>query len=175
MSIDVIMPQMGESVVEGTILKWLVHEGDRIEKEQPIVAISTDKIDTEVPSPVRGIIKKILYPEGKTLPVQTVIAQIEAVEAKEAVSGIGRTPTLETAKKVETIKAVTEAEKIEEVEKRYSPLVRKLAKEYNINLEEVKGHWRRRTSYQKGYYGLCSFETRYFCASCGRGRKEGFR
>ncbi|HHT9124041.1 MAG TPA: dihydrolipoamide acetyltransferase family protein [Candidatus Wunengus sp. YC63] len=139
MSIDIIMPQMGESVAEGTILKWLVHEGDRIEKEQPIVAISTDKIDTEVPSPVNGIIKKILYPEGKTLPVQTVIAQIEAVEAKEAVSDIGRTPTLETAKKVETIKAVPEAAKIEEEEKRYSPLVRRLAKEYNINLEQVKG------------------------------------
>ncbi|HHT9109435.1 MAG TPA: dihydrolipoamide acetyltransferase family protein [Candidatus Wunengus sp. YC64] len=139
MTVDVIMPQMGESVAEGTILKWLVHEGDRIEKEQPIVAISTDKIDTEVPSPVNGIIKKILYPEGKTLPVQTVIAQIEAVEAKEAVSDIGRTPTLETAKKVETIKAVPEAAKIEEEEKRYSPLVRRLAKEYNINLEQVKG------------------------------------
>ena len=145
MTVDVIMPQMGESVAEGTILKWLVHEGDRVEKEQPIVEISTDKIDTEVPSPVNGIIKKILYPEGQTLRVLTVIAQIEPVEAKEAVSGIvganGRTPTLETAKKVETIKAVTETEKIEieEVEKRYSPLVRRLAKEYNINLEEVKG------------------------------------
>ena len=69
----------------------------------------------------------------------TVIAQIEPVEAKEAVSDIGRTPTLETAKKVETIKAVTETEKIEEAEKRYSPLVTRLAKEYNINLEEIKG------------------------------------
>ena len=58
MPVDVIMPQMGESVVEGTILKWLVHEGDRVEKEQPIVEISTDKIDTEVPSPANGIIKK---------------------------------------------------------------------------------------------------------------------
>src|SRR3970040_2802153 len=100
MTVDVIMPQMGESVAEGTIRKWLVHEGDRSEKEQPIVAISTDKIDTEVPSPVTGIIKKILYPEGKTLPVQTVIAQIEAVEAKEVVGGIvgayDRTPTLVT-------------------------------------------------------------------------------
>ncbi|MBI2472510.1 MAG: 2-oxo acid dehydrogenase subunit E2 [Planctomycetes bacterium] len=143
MPIDIIMPQMGESVVEGTILRWLVHEGDRVEKEQPVVEISTDKIDTEVPSPVTGIIKKIIYPEGKTLPVQTVIAQIEAVEAKEAVSGIVSadvpTPTLEPAKKVETVKAVTETEKIEEAEKRYSPLVRRLAKEYNINLEEVKG------------------------------------
>jgi len=143
MTVDVIMPQMGESVAEGTILKWLVREGDRVEKEQPIVEISTDKIDTEVPSPVNGIIKKILYPEGQTLRVLTVIAQIEVVEAKEVVGAIvgayDRTPTLVTARKVETIKAVTEAEKIEEAEKRYSPLVRRLAKEYNINLEEVKG------------------------------------
>ena len=54
MPVDVIMPQMGESVAEGTILKWLVHEGERVVKEQPIVEISTDKIDTEVPSPVTG-------------------------------------------------------------------------------------------------------------------------
>ncbi|MBI2556663.1 MAG: 2-oxo acid dehydrogenase subunit E2 [Planctomycetes bacterium] len=137
MSIDVIMPQMGESVVEGTILKWLVHEGDRVEKEQPIVEISTDKIDTEVPSPVNGIIKKILYPEGQTLRVLTVIAQIEPVELKEGVSVSVEKP--ETPKKVEKIETAREAEKIEEVEKRYSPLVRRLAKEYNINLEEVKG------------------------------------
>jgi len=137
MSIDVIMPQMGESVVEGTILKWLVHEGDRVEKEQPIVEISTDKIDTEVPSPVNGIIKKILYPEGQTLQVLTVIAQIEPVESKEGVSVSVEKP--ETPKKVEKIETAREAEKIEEVEKRYSPLVRRLAKEYNINLEEVKG------------------------------------
>ena len=137
MSIDVIMPQMGESVAEGTILKWLVHEGDRVEKEQPIVEISTDKIDTEVPSPVAGIIKKIFYPEGKTLPVQTVIAQIETVEAKEGVSVSVEKP--EAPKKVEKIETIKEAEEIEEIEKRYSPLVRRLAKEYNINLEEVKG------------------------------------
>ena len=137
MTVDVIMPQMGESVAEGTILKWLVHEGDRVEKEQPIVAISTDKIDTEVPSPVNGIIKKILYPEGKTLPVQTVIAQIEVVEAKEAVSVPVEKP--EAPKKIEKIETIKEAEKIEEAEKRYSPLVRRLAKEYNINLEAVKG------------------------------------
>ena len=137
MPVDVIMPQMGESVVEGTILKWLVHEGDRVEKEQPIVEISTDKIDTEVPSPVNGIIKKILYPEGQTLRVLTVIAHIEPVEAKEGVSVPVEKP--EAPKKVERIETIKEAEEIEEVEKRYSPLVRKLAKEYNINLEEVKG------------------------------------
>ncbi|MDE1889793.1 MAG: 2-oxo acid dehydrogenase subunit E2 [Planctomycetota bacterium] len=137
MPVDVIMPQMGESVVEGTILKWLVHEGDRVEKEQPIVEISTDKIDTEVPSPVSGIVRKILYSEGKTLPVQAIIAEIEAVEQKEAVSVPGEKSGV--VKKVEKAEAVREIEKVEEAEKRYSPLVRKLAKEYNVNLEEIKG------------------------------------
>lgn len=143
MPIDVIMPQMGESVVEGTILKWLVREGDRVEKEQSIVEISTDKIDTEVPSPVSGIITKILYTEGKTLPVQTVIAHMEAVEAKESVSAItrddARAPKPEPAKKVETAKDVMGTGTIEQAEIRYSPLVKKLAKEYNINPEVVRG------------------------------------
>ena len=137
MPVDVIMPQMGESVSEGTILKWLIKEGDRVEKEQPIVEISTDKIDTEVPSPVNGVIKKILYPEGKTLPVQTVIAQIEAAEeGKEIrISGKGT----EVTKKAEEVVSSMFIEKIDEAEKKYSPLVRKLAKEYNIKLEGIKG------------------------------------
>lgn len=137
MPVNVIMPQMGESVAEGTISKWLAREGDRIEKEQSIVEISTDKIDTEVPSPVTGILKKILYPEGKTLPVQTVIAQIEAAEIKEGVSASPEKPGV-TAK-VEKVEVAKEIEKSEEMEKRYSPLVRRLAKEYNVNLESVKG------------------------------------
>ncbi|MDN3511552.1 MAG: 2-oxo acid dehydrogenase subunit E2 [Candidatus Jettenia sp.] len=137
MPIDVIMPQMGESVAEGTILKWLVHEGDRVEKEQPIVEISTDKIDTEVPASVTGVIKKILYPEGKTVPVQTVIAHLEAVEQTEG-ADISE-EKLKAAKVVEKAKVTEEIEKAEEREKRYSPLVRKLAQEYAINLEEVKG------------------------------------
>lgn len=137
MPVNVIMPQMGESVAEGTISKWLAREGDRIEKEQSIVEISTDKIDTEVPSPVTGILKKILYPEGKTLPVQTVIAQIEAAEIKEGVSASPEKPGV-TAK-VEKVEVAKEIEKSEEIEKRYSPLVRRLAKEYNVNLESVKG------------------------------------
>lgn len=137
MAIDVIMPQMGESVAEGTIQKWLVHEGDHVEKEQPIVEISTDKIDTEVPSPVSGTLKKILYPEGKTIPVQTVIARIDADGVKED-AGVSREKTGE-ARKVETVKSTETAEKEEEVEKRYSPLVRKLAKEYAVDLGKVKG------------------------------------
>jgi 2-oxoglutarate dehydrogenase E2 component (dihydrolipoamide succinyltransferase)/2-oxoisovalerate dehydrogenase E2 component (dihydrolipoyl transacylase) len=137
MPVNVIMPQMGESVSEGTILKWLAHEGDRVEKEQPIVEISTDKIDTEVPSPITGVLKKILYHEGKTLPVQTVIAEIEVVEAKEGQCVPAEKP--EITKKGEKVEAIKEIEEIEEEEKRYSPLVRRLAKEYNINLKDVKG------------------------------------
>jgi 2-oxoglutarate dehydrogenase E2 component (dihydrolipoamide succinyltransferase)/2-oxoisovalerate dehydrogenase E2 component (dihydrolipoyl transacylase) len=137
MPVDVIMPQMGESVSEGTILKWLIKEGDHVEKEQPIVEISTDKIDTEVPSPVNGVIKKILYPEGKTLPVQTVIAQIEAVEEDKEVRISGK--EIEVTKKAEEVVSSMFIEKIDEAEKKYSPLVRKLAKEYNIKLEGVKG------------------------------------
>ncbi len=137
MPVDVIMPQMGESVSEGTILKWLIKEGDRVEKEQPIVEISTDKIDTEVPSPVNGEIKKILYPEGKTLPVRTIIAQIEAVEEDKEVRVSGK--EIEVTKKTEEVMPQIVIEKIDEAEKRYSPLVRKLAEEYNIKLERVKG------------------------------------
>ena len=139
MSVDIIMPQMGESVVEGTILKWLVKEGDRVEKDQPIVEISTDKIDTEAPSPVRGVIKNILYPEGNTLPVLTVIARVEQVEVHETTSPADDKPVVvEKADKIEAAKAAVNTEEAE-AERRYSPLVRKLAKEYCIALEGIKG------------------------------------
>ncbi|MEK7804077.1 MAG: dihydrolipoamide acetyltransferase family protein, partial [Planctomycetota bacterium] len=133
------MPQMGESVVEGTILKWLVKEGDRVEKDQPIVEISTDKIDTEAPSPVRGVIKNILYPEGSTLPVLTVIARVEQVEVHETTSPADDKPVVvEKSGKIEAAEVTAKREE-EEAERRYSPLVRKLAKEYSIALEGIKG------------------------------------
>ncbi|MCF6158803.1 MAG: 2-oxo acid dehydrogenase subunit E2 [wastewater metagenome] len=140
MPIDVIMPQMGESIVEGTITKWLVHEGDQVKKDQPVVEISTDKVDTEVPSPVTGILKKIVHTEGETVPVQTVIAQIEVAETagqKEGVGAPGERPG--APKRTESVEVTKEAEKAEEMERRYSPLVRKLAKEYHVDLEEIKG------------------------------------
>ncbi|MCF6147648.1 MAG: 2-oxo acid dehydrogenase subunit E2 [Candidatus Kuenenia sp.] len=137
MLIDIIMPQMGESVAEGTILKWLVHEGDYVEKEQPLAEISTDKIDTEIPSPAAGVIKKILYEEGVTLAVQTVIAQIEEGERK----GPAKTEIKEQKeeKRPEISEAAAPVDKGEVHERRYSPLVRKLAEEYSVNLSEVKG------------------------------------
>ena len=86
MAIDIIMPQMGESVAEGTIIHWLVNEGDRVQKDQSIVAISTDKVDTEVPSPTAGILGKIIHKEDATVPVGTVIAKLKEVKKGEAPS-----------------------------------------------------------------------------------------
>ena len=77
MAIEVTMPQMGESVVEGTIAKWLVKEGDVVTEDQALVEISTDKVDTEIPSPGAGRIAKIVAAEGETLPVGAKLAVIE--------------------------------------------------------------------------------------------------
>src|SRR5579862_1457676 len=81
MAIDVTMPQMGESVVEGTITKWLVKEGDVVTEDQALVEISTDKVDTEIPSPGAGRIAKIVAEEGQTLPVGATLAVIEPAGA----------------------------------------------------------------------------------------------
>ena len=134
MSKDVIMPQMGESVAEGTILKWLVEEGQRVEKDQPLVEISTDKVDTEVPSPVAGILTNIIHHVDETVPVGTVIAVIE--EGVE-LHGIPKPEVTETHKPRLEEKIGTEEKLV--VEKRYSPLVRRLAMEYGIDLGKIKG------------------------------------
>ena len=83
MSVDVIMPQMGESIFEGTITKWLKKPGDRIERDEPLFEISTDKVDAEIPAPSAGVLKEIKVSEGQTVPIQTVVAVIDA----EGVSG----------------------------------------------------------------------------------------
>ena len=138
MAIDIIMPQMGESVVEGTIVHWLVKEGDRIQKDQPIVEISTDKIDTEIPSPTSGILKKIIHKEDETVPVGTVICTLKEAKAEEVVPVTKVTAVEE--KKVER-KAPPVAPHPAELkaEKRFSPLVRRMAKEYRIDLSKVRG------------------------------------
>ena len=76
MPTDVIMPQMGESIFEGTITRWLKKPGDRVEKDEPLFEISTDKVDAEIPSPVAGVLSEIKVPEGATVEVNTVVAVI---------------------------------------------------------------------------------------------------
>jgi 2-oxoglutarate dehydrogenase E2 component (dihydrolipoamide succinyltransferase) len=84
MAVDVIMPQMGESIFEGTITKWLKKPGDKIERDEPLFEISTDKVDAEIPSPAAGVLKEIKVNEGQTVPVQTVVALIDAAGAGAA-------------------------------------------------------------------------------------------
>jgi pyruvate dehydrogenase E2 component (dihydrolipoamide acetyltransferase) len=84
MATDVVMPQMGESIFEGTITKWLKKPGDKVERDEPLFEISTDKVDAEIPSPSAGVLKEIKIPEGQTVPIQTVVAVIDGTGAPAA-------------------------------------------------------------------------------------------
>src|SRR6476469_3058148 len=75
--IDVIMPQMGESIAEGTLSRWIKKVGDPIKRDEPMFEISTDKVDAEIPAPSAGVLAEILVQEGQTVAVQTVVARIE--------------------------------------------------------------------------------------------------
>ncbi|MGR3301184.1 MAG: dihydrolipoamide acetyltransferase family protein [Candidatus Scalindua sp.] len=140
MAIDIIMPQMGESVAEGTIIHWLVNEGDKVQKDQSIVAISTDKVDTEVPSPTSGILVKIIHKEDATVPVGTVIAKLKEVKTGEAPSTEKEEVVPAKEKQVErkTISVPPRPHKTE-AEIRLSPLVKRMAREYRIDLSKVRG------------------------------------
>jgi pyruvate dehydrogenase E2 component (dihydrolipoamide acetyltransferase) len=89
--VDVIMPQMGESIAEGTVSRWLKKVGDEVRRDEPIFEISTDKVDAEIPAPSAGVLAEILVTEGQTVPVQTVVARLET--EKGAAVGVGNEPT----------------------------------------------------------------------------------
>ncbi len=91
-AVDVVMPQMGVSVSEGTITKWLKQEGEEIQADEPLLEISTDKVDTEVPSPGTGVVQQILVQEGETVDVGTRLAVIGAPGAAPAESSDGAAP-----------------------------------------------------------------------------------
>ena len=78
MSTNVVMPQMGESIAEGTIVRWIKKVGDTVDRDEPLFEISTDKVDAEIPSPVAGVLLKITAREGETVPVDSVVALIGA-------------------------------------------------------------------------------------------------
>ncbi len=98
MAVDVVMPQMGESIFEGTITKWLKKPGEKVERDEPLFEISTDKVDAEIPAPSAGVLKEIRINEGQTVPVQTVVAVIDADGAGAATSA----PAAEVPKKAAT-------------------------------------------------------------------------
>jgi pyruvate dehydrogenase E2 component (dihydrolipoyllysine-residue acetyltransferase) len=84
MAVDIVMPQMGESIFEGTITKWLKKPGDKVERDEPLFEISTDKVDAEIPSPSAGVLKEIKVGEGQTVPIQTVVGVIDAAGSSAA-------------------------------------------------------------------------------------------
>ena len=90
--VDVVMPQMGESIAEGTLSRWLKKVGDEVKRDEPIFEISTDKVDAEIPAPSNGVLAEILVTEGQTVPVQTVVARLET-EKGAAIGGSGAAPS----------------------------------------------------------------------------------
>jgi 2-oxoglutarate dehydrogenase E2 component (dihydrolipoamide succinyltransferase) len=166
---DVIMPQMGESIFEGTITKWLKKPGDKIERDEPLFEISTDKVDAEIPSPSAGVLKEIKVNEGQTVPIQTVVAVIDADGASAGTSAAASAPV---PAKTETPAQASAPPKSEAPPKpapspaatvsraaapssaasstappqrpggekiRSSPLVRRIARENNVDLSQIPG------------------------------------
>ncbi|HEY2441055.1 MAG TPA: dihydrolipoamide acetyltransferase family protein, partial [Solirubrobacteraceae bacterium] len=141
--VDVTMPQMGVSVAEGTVVAWRVGVGDRIEAEQAICDISTDKIDTEVPAPVGGVVAEILVPVGETVEVGTVLARL-SVGGEGAADGVSGAPAPPAPAPASTeaptaASPVTPAEAAPGNGRRYSPVVSRIAAEHGIDLSRVVG------------------------------------
>jgi 2-oxoglutarate dehydrogenase E2 component (dihydrolipoamide succinyltransferase) len=166
---DVVMPQMGESIVEGTLTKWLKKKGEHIERDEPLFEISTDKVDTEIPSPAAGTLSEVLVEEGKTVGINTVVARISegasdgAAPAEKPAEAAAPAPKAEepakAAEPASVKKAVEspaapapaaappapappatpQADSAGEAGGPLSPLVRRMARENNIDLGRVKG------------------------------------
>jgi pyruvate/2-oxoglutarate dehydrogenase complex dihydrolipoamide acyltransferase (E2) component len=132
--VDVTMPQMGVSVAEGTVIAWRVEPGDRIEAEATICEISTDKIDTEVPSPASGVVTEILVPIGETVDVGTVMARIAPAGV---VVPAAAPPSSLDGETVGQTRAETPSPR--NGHRRYSPVVQRIASEHGIDLSQVPG------------------------------------
>ena len=157
MPTDIIMPQMGESIVEGTITKWLKKPGDKVQRDEPLFEISTDKVDAEIPAPASGVLQEIKVTEGTTVGVNTVVGTISAdgeaaAPAKAAPAKAAPAPPAPPAKeeKKEEKKPPAAApapaaatpppqESSEDEEARSSPLVRKIAREHGVSLSQISG------------------------------------
>jgi len=149
MPTDIIMPQMGESIVEGTITKWLKKPGDKVQRDEPLFEISTDKVDAEIPAPASGVLQEIKVTEGTTVGVNTVVGTIavDGEAAKPAVP-VKAAPAPPAPPKEEKkaaaaptpqAAAAPAAYEEEEEEARSSPLVRKIAREHGISLSQISG------------------------------------
>jgi len=157
MAADVVMPQMGESIFEGTITKWLKKPGDKVERDEPLFEISTDKVDAEIPSPTAGVLKEIKVKEGQTVPINTVVATIDAAGAAASVPAADPAPKAEAPKPTPAAAAASAppakpsftpaspaaaaqaAPARDGARIHSSPLVRRMAKEHGIDLGSIPG------------------------------------
>ena len=165
MAVDIVMPQMGESIFEGTITKWLKKPGDKVERDEPLFEISTDKVDAEIPSPSAGVLKEIKVGEGKTVPIQTVVGVIDALAARRKLRlrrllplqrpnrpslqlplrNKLRSPQLrrhlhrQPLRNPRLAPAAQAAPAREGARIHSSPLVRRMAKEHGVDLSTVQG------------------------------------
>ncbi len=158
MPTDIIMPQMGESIVEGTITKWLKKPGDKVQRDEPLFEISTDKVDAEIPAPASGVLQEIKVTEGTTVGINTVVGTIAA--DGEAAAPAKSAPAAATPEKSGPEKLTPEKkeekkpaaaptpaptastppqEPADDEEARSSPLVRKIARERGVSLSQVSG------------------------------------
>ncbi|HVQ42208.1 MAG TPA: biotin/lipoyl-containing protein, partial [Vicinamibacterales bacterium] len=164
MATDVVMPQMGESIAEGTIVRWIKKVGDPIDKDEPLFEISTDKVDAEIPSPGAGVVLEITVKEGETVPVNSVVARIGAKGEQPAAgastaaasmpaaapaaapgetgpdgAGVTAAPVAVKAASAPASPAGAEATLADLRRTRSSPLVRKIAKEHGIDITGLNG------------------------------------
>ncbi len=146
MPTNVVMPQMGESIFEGTVTRWLKKVGDTVKRDEPLFEISTDKVDSEIPSPASGTLTSILVQEGQTVQINTVVAVLdgEIGAGASAVTTPSTAPTVRETPSAKPAPAPTVAPTAPQAEApvegvRSSPLVRKMAKELNVDLSKIKG------------------------------------
>lgn len=137
---NIVMPKLGESILEGTITKWFVKEGDTVEEDDMLFEVATDKVDSEIPSPVDGVVTKILFPEDSLVPVGEVLAIISMDDESDSES---TEKVAESKSTVETVTSTESAESSVDDSRKlstrfYSPLVKTIAKEENISLEELE-------------------------------------
>ena len=126
MATDIVMPQLGESIAEGTVVRWLIPQGGSVEKDQPLLEVETEKVALDIPSPATGFLTEILVPAGETVPVGKLLARLDNQPATGVVSRVGGV-------------GVRPMEAAPEGEHHYSPAVRQLAHEHGVNLSALTG------------------------------------
>jgi pyruvate dehydrogenase E2 component (dihydrolipoamide acetyltransferase) len=154
MPTSVVMPQMGESIAEGTIVRWIKRVGDRVDRDEPLFEISTDKVDAEIPAPAAGVLTEIRAQEGETVPVDTVVAVIGDAEAVHATPPLGTPPappptvsSPERAVAAVPAAGIVSGDPIVPADvavdalrrQKSSPVVRRIARDHHVDIGRIQG------------------------------------